>query len=476
MTTSSTSSSSSSIYGQLDQTWVQLIQTQINSEKTVRLNRLSKQNNDLDLRKAVFTDLSSQITDLKNTLGKLWSSNASYALSGAHSVSVTNPSTSGATVFSAVADSTAALGSYNISVTNPASQHRVASTTKYTSSTTALGYSGSFSITLGGKTNQFSVDANDTLYSIASKINSATYDTGKGISASVVNNTLTLESVSSGNDFKMTLADVVAGGPLEKLGIINSSNTILPASQLQDGVDAVFTVNGISVTRSKNTGLTDVINGVTLNLASDSKGNSATLTVLDDTASMKTALQNFISKYNALQTYLANKTGYTKTDEKHYTPGALANELSVRSLKADLSDQVSFSAGNGVVKFFGDMGISLSKNQLSITDSTKLDNALKNNMSDVKTFLDAKMSRMSSQLDAYVGKDSSLVNYTIKSLTEQKSRLTQNIDNENKRLEARRSALISYYQGLQAKITSDSNTTSALSSYIYASMYPSSSK
>jgi flagellar hook-associated protein 2 len=468
---SSTSSSSSSTYG-LDSTWVTLIDSQITSEKQFRLNKLNTQKDTLDTRAAVFTDLKSQITSLKDTLSTLWSTQDSYVLSGDRSTAITDRSESDAAIFTATADSTASLGSYTIDVTNLATQHRVSSTASISSSSTSLGYTGIFSIEVGDKTTNFTVDSSDTLLSIASKINSADYDSGKGVTATIVNNTLTIQSESTGEDYNMTLS----GAPLQKLGIIDSSNNILSSAQLQAGKDAVFTVNGVSVTRSSNSELTDVISGVTLNLASDAEGNSAVLTVADDTDSLKTTLSTFITKFNALQTYLKGKTSYTEVGENEYQAGALANDYSVRSLITELNDQVDISSdSSGTIKLFSDLGITLSKNQLSITDSDLLSQSLEDNMTAVTDFLDSKMKSMDTLLGTYVGSDSSFVNYTLSSIDEQKTLLTNNISREQARLDARRESLITYYQSLNLSLTEDTNTASALSSFIYTSIYGSSS-
>ncbi|MCE1252377.1 MAG: flagellar filament capping protein FliD [Anaerolineae bacterium] len=466
----SVSSTGSSTYG-LDSTWVSIIDAQITSEKQYRLNKLTAQKDALDIRKAVFTDLKSQINSLKDSLGKLWSTDTDYALNGDRSVTIGDRSDKTASILTATASSTASLGVYSISVENLATQHRVSSTTAVSSSTTALGYNGNFSIEVGGKSNTFTVDASDTLYSIASKINSATYESGKGVTATVVNNKLTIQSKSTGAEYKMTLS----GSPLEKLGIIDSSNNILEAAQLQDGEDAKFAVNGVSVTRSSNTNLTDVISGLTINLATDSEGKSASITVEDDTNSLKTALNSFISQFNTMQTYLKNKTGFTKISDTEYQAGALARDYSVRGLIGELNDQVNFSSGSGTIKFFSDLGLKLENNQLSISDSDKLNDALENNMDAVKSFLDTKMKSIDSMLGSYVESDTSFINYTLSSIENQQTLLASNIDRENTRLEARRNSLIDYYQTLNNQIISDDYTTQALSSFIYTSVYGSSS-
>jgi len=474
-TSSSTSASSSTGFSNLDTTWQAVITKQITAEKQVRLNNLTKQSSDLDLRKAIFTDLSNQISSLKSTLGKLWSSDVNYVGNSAKSASISNSSLSGGTILTATADSTASLGTYTVSEIKLATQQRVSSDAQ-TSSSTALGsgFTGSFSIQVkGGTAVNISIDgSSDTLYSIMSKINDAKYDTGKGVSASIVDNKLVLQSNSTGSDYTMSLTET-NGTPLQALGIKigDEISGYTFKNSLQSAVDATFKMNGSLVTRSSNTGLTDVVQGVTLNLAADAAGNSATLTVQSDVSALKSSLQSFITQYNALQTYLANKTGTTKVSDTQYTPGALANEFSVRSLKSDLTDHVSFSTGSAAVKYFSDMGITLANGQLSISDSSKLNNAITNNASDVKSFMDSKMSSMNTLLGSYVGSDTSFVTYSLQSMTDRKTLMTKQITDENTRLNSRQQALITYYQGVQAQITAMSNTQSALSSYIYSSIY-----
>jgi flagellar hook-associated protein 2 len=485
---SSTGNLNTSSTSNLDSTWVTLIDNTMAAEKAQRLDRLTQQSSDLDTREAMFTDLSTSLTSFKSSLDSLWSTNGSYVGNTARSTNVSNPKTTGTTVLTASADSSAVLGSYNIAVDHLATQNRVSSTTAYTSSTNALALSGGFSIEVNGKSNHFSVNGSDTLYSIASKINSATYTTGNGISASVVNNTLTIQPVSTGAAYNMKMADDTSGGPLETMGILNNdgkstgldTSSFVAKAQLQAGVDASFSVNGVSVTRSSNSAITDVISGVTLNLAADANSNNATLTIQSNTSALNSALQSFIKQYNSLQTYLTGKTGYTKVDDTHYTAGDLSNDISITSLKSDLTDQVLSNAGNdATIKNFSAMGITMDdNNQLTISDSTKLSDALKNNASDVQTFLDAKMSKMDGIMSSYVGTNNSYVTYSIASMTQQKTDLSTQITQENTRLDARQAALVSYYQTLDSQMNAllqQQSTDTAFLNAVYGTSSSSSS-
>ena len=459
---SSTGNLGTSSTANMDPTWVTIIDSTIAAEKAQRLDRMTQQSTELDTRSAMFTDLSNSLTTFKSSLDALWSTNASYVGNTARSTSVTNPKTTGSTVLTATADSTAAMASYNVAVTNIAAQHRVASTTTYTSSTTPLGMNGGFTLSVGGKATHFDVNGGDTLYTLASKINSATYDSGKGVSASVVNNTLTLQSASTGTAYTMKMADDAGGGPLEAMGILNNdgkstsinTSSFADKAQLQASADAVFSVNGVSVTRSSNTGITDVISGVTLNLAADANNNNATLAVQSNTSALNNALQSFVKQYNTLQTYLAGKTGFTKVSDTQYTPGDLANDITITGLKSDLATQLLSNAGiDTTIKNLSDLGITFnSSNQLAVTDTTRLANALQNNASNVKTFLDAKMTSMDGLMSSYVGAKNSYVTYSISSMAQQKQDLTTSINQENIRLDARHTALVAYYQTMDTQM------------------------
>ena len=167
------------------------------------------------------------------------------------------------------------------------------------------------------------VAEDDTLIDIAYNINHATYADGNEITATIVNKQLILSNARSGEGHLIQANDVSGSSVLNDLGILNGTSF---KNVMQTPTSAKFTVNDLEVTRSTNTNLTDVIQGVTINLASDAEGKSATITVKADASSEQSTIQGFVTQFNSLQTYLKAKTATTKNSDGTYTRGALAGD------------------------------------------------------------------------------------------------------------------------------------------------------
>jgi len=74
-----------------------------------------------------------------------------------------------------------------------------------------------------------------------------------------------------------------------------------------EGQTAEFTVNGTTVSQNTNTGISNVIPGITFDLLGD-VGDEATITVERDVDSAVSAIEKFIKEYNSLQEVLRNDT------------------------------------------------------------------------------------------------------------------------------------------------------------------------
>lgn len=315
------------------------------------------------------------------------------------------------------------------------------------------------------------IEADDNLTEIASKINGATYASGNELSASIVNGSLILTTKWSGTNHSILASDANGGNVLASLGLTNGDGSFKNVTST--GSDASFKVNGIPVTRSQNTNLTDVINGVTLNLASDAEGKSATINVTGDTTTQKNTINDFLTKFNSLQTYLTGKTAVTKNSDGTYTRGALAGDSMVISLKNDLSRLFTASSTNsGTLKKLRDIGITLDdKNQAVISDSSKLENALTNNFNNVKTLLDDVMGTINNKLSRYSGSTSGYINTAIKSTQKQMDDANNSITEMNARLAVKRQQLIDQYAAAQATIealTSEKSQLVTLYNAIFA--------
>ena len=88
----------------------------------------------------------------------------------------------------------------------------------------------------------------------------------------------------------------------------NSSGSQL--TQYAAGDECKFSINGLSVSSASNT-VTDVIDGVTLNLLS-ATSSAITIDVKTDTDTIVADVQAFVDKYNAYATYLKTLQSTTR--------------------------------------------------------------------------------------------------------------------------------------------------------------------
>lgn len=307
---------------------------------------------------------------------------------------------------------------------------------------------GASQIAYQSKGTQINVDGEDTLVDIAYAINSAAYAQDEDVVATILDNQLILARKSAGSGKNLTASDT--NGILTQLGIL-SGGTFKHLQQAP--ADAIFSVNNIQVTRSKNTGLTDVIQGVTLNLASDAEGKTATVDVKYDSTSEKSVLNTFMSKFNSVISYLGAKVATVKQSDGTYKRGALAGDTMFQSLRMDLIRDVTASTVNsGIYKNLRDIGISLSDNfSLSVTDSSLLEKALSENKTGVTALIDSVMNKLQTKLSKYLG-TGGYVTTASKALSTELSQTNDQITAMNQRLSAKEKSLRSRYGEIQAQL------------------------
>lgn len=335
----------------------------------------------LDNKESTYQSKLSAYGTVKSYLSTLQT--AATSLATASTFTGKSASVSDSTVLSAAASSTAAAGSYSINVTQLAKYHAVRSNTDY-SATTETFNTGTLSISVGGGV---AVDvpitgANNTLAGISQAINEA----DAGVTASVINdgstNRLVLTSKTSGSAGAVTVAasDDGSGGThaltqLQDAGLF----------EIQTADNAQFTINGLAITRSSNT-VTDVVEGLTLNLTKGTGASpgQATVTIATNTAATTTAIEGFVSAYNAAVEYLKSSSAYNATTK---TGGALNAEGTVRSIRSELSDLVNsiVSGVGGGVDTLSSIGISVQVTGTLAIDNTALAAALADPTKDLQS-------------------------------------------------------------------------------------------
>ncbi len=333
---------------------------------------------------------------------------ATTALSTAsnwNSTSVTSTNTA----FSATTSTSATTGNYTMNVKQLA-KAQVLMSGSFSSQTSQLGATtgGTRTITISqsGSTTPLTVtlsDANTTLSGIASAINGA----NGGVTATVVKASdtdyrLMLTSNSTGANSAMTVS--VTGDSTLQSAIGYDSSASSNGLSVQTGAqDAIVTLNGVSIQRSSNT-ISDALPGVTLNLKSVSTADE-TLSIGRATDQNTTAINNWVSAYNSVQTTLSSLTQYTAVaagaSSQSSSNGPLLGDGNVRSIQNQLRSLLSTVQSGGSYSIMAQIGITQdpTTGQLNV-DSTKLSSALTSNPSGVMNYFvgDGKTTGFATQM------------------------------------------------------------------------------
>jgi flagellar hook-associated protein 2 len=276
------------------------------------------------------TTASSTITQFSSLMSSL--NSAALALSDpTQYASYAASSSSSAVVASTTTGATA--GSYSVAVSQLA-QAQVSFSSPQSSSTAGLGFTGSLGITLGGTTDNITVNPGDSLATVASEISSS----GLGISASVVYDgssyRLQVQGQNTGaaNAFSFTESGF-------SLGLSNPTNTYQAAE------DAKATIDGVAVTSATNQ-ITGAIPGVNLALTATT-ASPTTVTVASSPTAIETQIQSFVTAYNNVISAGHTDAGYgTTAASSTLLAGDQGIETSLNQLATLVTSSVSGADAN----------------------------------------------------------------------------------------------------------------------------------
>jgi flagellar hook-associated protein 2 len=122
--------------------------------------------------------------------------------------------------------------------------------------------------------------------------------------------------------------------------------------------DAVFTINGIQLTRKSNV-VTDAASGVTFTLKQGGQTGTTTLTVAQDKGAATAGMQDVIAKYNTLMKGYKEASTSTKNSDGSINQGVLAGEVTSRNIINQVRETLgSVSAGlSGTYSSLSSLGI-----------------------------------------------------------------------------------------------------------------------
>ncbi|MBQ0929730.1 flagellar filament capping protein FliD [Ideonella alba] len=369
--------------------------------ETIIAKLMSIEHRQVDLLQTKQTEMKSQLSTV-GTLKSLLSTmqDKAQALTSTSLWGQTTVSSSDATVATGTTATGTATGSYQVTVQALAASQTVTSTALASSSTELnegsltiqLGsWSGSsFTAKTGSAPVSITIGAGDTsLSAIRDKINAA----GAGVTATIVNDVngarLSLRSTDSGavNGFKITAAETTDDGDdatgLSMLGYDPSVGTP-PMSLNQAGSNARALINGIQVESASNT-LSNVSDGLSLTLNKVS-ATPVQLTVATDTSAIKTAVNDFITAFNALASNLQTNLKYDSGTKK---AGALQGDRMAVNLQWGLRGVINQpSSASSVFSTLSSIGITMQQDGKLKLASSDFDDAL-SNQTELKKMLTA---------------------------------------------------------------------------------------
>lgn len=169
-------------------------------------------------------------------------------------------------------------------------------------------------------------------------------DTGTGTTGGVV----TLAAIAN-EDATATTVDPALGitsgtiaGPFSAPSDLTGG---LQSGASETAKDAVFTLNGIQLTRKTNV-VTDAADGVTFTLKQGGQTGTTTLTVAQDKATAAAGMQDVITKFNALLKVYKDASTSTKDSNGTILQAALAGDASSRAIISQIrSTLTGASAG-----------------------------------------------------------------------------------------------------------------------------------
>ncbi len=262
------------------------------------------------------------------------------------------------------------------------------------SAVTAVDGSGNGSFTVNGVSIAFNANT-DSISAVIARINSSS----AGVTASYdsLSDRFKLTNKTTG-DTGISVSET-SGGLLDALGLGSSAT-------LTRGKNAQFSVDGSATLTSASNTFDGSVHGIAgLSVTATSTGTQ-TVTVGGDTSGTRSNIEDFISKYNAVQNLIAQQTAITSGTGGKVTSALLASNHDVGDIATSLRKQI-FTAVPGLtgsIQRLESLGIDFTTgtNTLAIKDSAKLDAALAHNTEEVSKLFTSSSDGLATRLDSFL--------------------------------------------------------------------------
>lgn len=300
------------------------------------ITALQNQQKDLLQQKLLVSNLSGSVGSLASSVSALGALGEQKALTASSSntakVTATNVNSSSSAVYTIDNITSVAKAAAETSVSGYAN-----------STSTAVSTTGTVKLIVG--TNEYTIDltGKNNLTGVRDAINNL----GAGVTASV------LTTGTGVNPYYLSVtANNTGATTLELRDDPTGANTNLLSANNQ-GANTNFDLNGVAVSKS-STFINDVVPGVTFNILGTTTGDEAvSVTIASDRSKVSTALQSFVSNYNAVREQLNAQIGSGA--------GLLSGDFLIREVNSRLRSLTSYEGGDGSITSLGALGVEFDK-------------------------------------------------------------------------------------------------------------------
>jgi flagellar hook-associated protein 2 len=373
-----------------------LVSQLVKAEGDPATTRLNTQQQTASAQLSALGTLKSSLSSLQTSL---------KALSGQTVFQATKASSSQEALFTVSASAKASAGQYQVEVQRLAERHKLGSDS--VASTQTFGGSAGDQLVIAAGSDSFTLDlsAGKTLSEIRDGINAAADNPGITASLIQVDDTrqvLMLTAADTGSAKAVSVTETLATSPSLSFDTKNLDAKGVPLANTAL-LDSLVKIDGIDVTRAGNQ-LTDVIEGLTIDLHKAEEGTRGTLSVSPDQTSAASAVSTFVGQYNALVDTLTRVSGYKGADA---TQPALFGDATTRGIASRLRVELGrgLSGLDGAFSNLSQIGIRTGTDGKLTLDATALNAALAKDsagVSDLFASTDGFATRINGLIETYI--------------------------------------------------------------------------
>lgn len=239
--------------------------------------------------------------------------------------------------------------------------------------TISLGSWASGSFVGAGSNVPVTINGNDTLSTIAGKINAANAGVTATVLRSGTQERLVFQSKETGEQAGFQISSDGGFAGLDSLSFTSLTNPAQSSAGMELGqtaLNAKATLNGVAIETASNT-LVDAIPGLTLKLQQVTTA-PVDITVEQDQEAIKAKIQAFADAYTALNKTLADATKYVQGG----TSGPLQGDATTVGIQRVLGNILSSSSAGSTFSRLTDVGLERQKDGSLKLNSAKLTTAM----------------------------------------------------------------------------------------------------